>query len=249
MKLNELAQVAQYAGELLLTSGAEIYRVEDTMQRICNAYGADASAFALPTGIFLTVTRDNNTITLTSRVTERNNHFTRIADVNSFSRSLAQKHLTYDEAMQRLKGIASKKTYGFWFRMIASGLTSGVFALIFDGGISDAGVSFFIGMLVFLITVFLRALFNNQIIEYFFSGMSAGALLLCFVFFFPNINTYSVVIGSIMMQLPGVSITNAIRDGIQGDTLSGLSRFLESALFIGALACGIALVMFWGGLT
>lgn len=46
---------AALAGEILLESGAEIFRVEDTIYRIAAAYGVEeAEAFVLSSGIFLT---------------------------------------------------------------------------------------------------------------------------------------------------------------------------------------------------
>lgn len=249
MELEELAKVAQRVGELLLKSGAEIYRVEDTMQRVCAAYGAHGNAFALPTGIFVTVESGGRAMTLTLRVLERETNFTRIAQVNEFSRGLSRQRLTYEEAMARLDAIALARLYPPWLRMLSSGLISGVFALIFDGGPAEGAVAVFTGMAVFAFIRLLRPFLANLLLEYFLSGMAAGALLLVFARLLPAMNTYSVVVGSVMMQLPGVSITNAIRDGMQGDILSGLSRFLESALFIGALACGLALVMHWGGVA
>lgn len=247
MEAEELAKVAQRAGELLLKSGAEIYRVEDTTQRICAAYGARANAFALPTGIFVTVESGGQAVTLTLRVVERETNFARISQVNEFSRALSRRRLTYEDAMAKLDAIALERLYPAWMSMLASGLISGVFALIFDGGPAEGAVAVFIGVVVFAFIRLLRPLLGNILLEYFISGIAAGAMLIAFARLLPAMNTYSVVVGSVMMQLPGVSITNAIRDGMQGDILSGLARFVESALLIGALACGLALVMHWGG--
>jgi uncharacterized membrane protein YjjP (DUF1212 family) len=53
MNVREVTDIAVKAGEILLTSGAEIYRVEDTINRICEAYNIKCESFVLPTGIFV----------------------------------------------------------------------------------------------------------------------------------------------------------------------------------------------------
>lgn len=41
MESNEILNVAGLAGRLLLESGAEAYRVEETMVKICESFGVD----------------------------------------------------------------------------------------------------------------------------------------------------------------------------------------------------------------
>ena len=51
----EALDAAALAGDILLASGAEIFRVEETMARIAKAYGVTSSdTFVLSSGIFLT---------------------------------------------------------------------------------------------------------------------------------------------------------------------------------------------------
>ena len=47
---NKLAKILTKVGIILTKSGAEVHRVEDTMERICKAYGASViDAYVTPT--------------------------------------------------------------------------------------------------------------------------------------------------------------------------------------------------------
>lgn len=244
MKTSEIALLAQKAGELLLISGAEIYRVEETINRICKAYGAYSDAFALPTGIFITVKDDSgDTVTLTLRIKERANDFTKIAEVNNFSRETAHNPLSFDEAMEALKKIENSRHYPYPLRMVTSGATAMVFSLMFGGGLIEGTTALITGILIFLTVNSIRKIFTNQILEYFLSGMLSGVIVLIAGLIFKRLDVYSIIIGSIMMQLPGVAITNGIRDGINGDIVSAIARIIEAILWVTALGVGVAVVL------
>ena len=56
MEYGALMEMAVRAGEIMLASGAEVYRVEDTITRICKACRIDhVEIFATPTGIFVSL--------------------------------------------------------------------------------------------------------------------------------------------------------------------------------------------------
>jgi len=71
--------------------------------------------------------------------------------------------------------------------------------------------------------------------------LSAAAVRL-----FPQINEYKVIIGSILLYLPGVSITNGIKDALYGDIVASLTRLGEAILLVGILAAGVAISLFIG---
>ena len=110
MKTNEVMDVALKAGEILLKSGAEIYRVEDTVHRISNSYNVKAEVFALPTGIFITVIgSDGEPVSFIRRIKERSVNLKRIEMINSFSRDLQKKTILYNDAVNILSQIQNEK--------------------------------------------------------------------------------------------------------------------------------------------
>lgn len=244
MKTSDLAIIAQKAGELLLKSGAEIYRVEETINMICKAYGATSNSFALPSGIFFSVTDNaSETVTLILRVKKREVNFSKIAMVNDFSRKVLQNRVSLAEALQTLSKIENTKSYPFMIRLLASGIVATVFCIMFGGKLFESGVSFIAGILIFLTVKGISKISRYQFLEYFCAGLVAGLVCLFASFIFKEVNIYSIIIGSVMMQLPGVSITNGIRDALHGDIVSSVARLLESALWVTAIGVGVALVI------
>lgn len=244
MKTSDIALLAQKAGELLIKSGAEIYRVEETINRICSAYGACGDAFALPTGIFITVKgKCGDTITLTVRIKERVNDFSKISKVNNFSRTVSKSPMSFGEAMECLISIEEEKHYPTAIRAIVSGAAASVFSLMFGGGFTEAMIALLSGSLIFIVINNIRHILTNQIFEYLISGILCGIIVLIAGKIFPQLYAYSIIIGSVMMQLPGVAITNGIRDGISGDIVSAIARILEALLWVTALGTGVAVVL------
>ena len=58
-----------------------------------------------------------------------------------------------------------------------------------------------------------------------------------------NLDMDIVIVSAIMPIVPGVAITNAIRDTLQGDYLSGCARILEAFLKAASIALGVGLGM------
>ena len=92
--MNEILQVAMFAGQMILENGGETYRVEETIWRICKIYGADeAESFATPTGIMASICHQGKTYSLTRRVSNRTVNLDKIDIVNDLSRSIQSKNI------------------------------------------------------------------------------------------------------------------------------------------------------------
>ena len=64
----------------------------------------------------------------------------------------------------------------------------------------------------------------------------------------PVLHMDKIMIGDIMLLIPGIAMTNAVRDVLVGDTITGIMRFIETFLWAGALACGfMAAIWLIGG--
>ena len=128
---DQLLQSAAYAGQLLLESGAEIYRVEDTICRICLNYGAqEASSIVLPTGIFVTIVAGGRSVSKIVRIKSRGLDIDRIDRINTLSRQ--SKTLSLDEFLAQLRAIARLRPYSL-SRRIAAGARP-VFRLVLRAG-------------------------------------------------------------------------------------------------------------------
>ena len=106
MDFDKVLHIATFAGRIILESGGETYRVEETICRICAAYGVRyAESFVTPTGIMVSVYDENNyTTTLVKRVTNRTVDLQKIHLVNELSRKLYTEKYSLDEVLEKYKG-------------------------------------------------------------------------------------------------------------------------------------------------
>lgn len=244
MTVRELIDVAHKAGEILLCSGAEIYRVEDTVTRIFRAYGAESECFVLLTGIFIS-SRDETgeTVTMIKRIKGHSFDLKRIELVNEFSRSLQGNQLEYAEALAALRKIEESPKYSFLVRIAAAGITAFVYALLFKGGVAEGLIALLISMVIYLIRDRIGRLGVFQFFEFFVSGLIAGTLSIIALKFVPDVSIYKIIVGAVMILVPGVALTNGIKDALYGDTVSSLYRLAEAVFISIAVGSGVGIML------
>lgn len=242
MNPNRVIQLAMKTGSLLLESGAETYRVEDTVVRICNTYGmSDTSCFCTQTGIMLSSVYDGNSFAQVARIQSRSTNLDRIGNLNQLSRDA--KVIALDDYAKRLDEIVATKTYSLLMNIVFAGICTFGFTLINQGSIQDAIAGFTLGGIVRFCTLYLE----NKGLNSFFttSGcafiITMSAVILESMNLITNRNT--VIVGAIMLLVPGLSITNALRDSIAGDLVSGTARAVEAFLIAVAVAVGSGIAM------
>ncbi|MGG5462549.1 threonine/serine exporter family protein [Clostridium sp. B9] len=246
MDFDKVLHIATFAGRIILESGGETYRVEETICKICAAYGVRyADSFVTPTGIMVSVYDENNyTTTLVKRVTSRTVNLQKIHLVNELSRQIYIEKLSLDEVLEKLIDInQNSPKYDLKTNLIFSAIGAAGFTTILGGKLEDCLVSFFVGMFVQLVTLKAGKLGINT----FFINSLGGAIAAILSLIAYNLGVGSsldtMIIGSIMLLVPGLSITNAIRDTIAGDLISGLIRAAEAFLVAVSIAVGTGMVM------
>jgi len=240
MEIREVLDIALEAGEILLRNGAETYRVEDSITRICNAYGHPCEAIVLPTGIFLTVYSSGfESETSVRRIKVRTLDLTKIDRINSFSRKISSHPLSYEEAKKELEEIKRLGYYPPAIQFIASTVVSFAYAILFGGNLTDGIIAFVIGGLLYLMNFFMVKSDYFPFLIYFVIGFFSGFTSMISEFLISGSNAYIIIISSIIMFLPGVAMTNGIRDLLASDTISGLTRLGEAFLIVLALGMGV----------
>ncbi len=244
-EVRKLLNLAMITGEALLRNGAETYRVEDTMNRICNSRTniTNVDSFVTHTGIFLTLEHENQVYTHLKRVKKLGYNLDKISQINDFSRKYVRENIPLDEGIQQINQIINDKDYPRLVKLICVSFSSSFFALIFGGDIFDYISSITTSFLTLLI---LDLLSSHNL--GFFLDCFLGALLASFFSYITlrlglSSNVDIVIIGSIMCLVPGIPITNSIRDTMSGDSLSGLSKGIEAIFSALAIAFGVGLIL------
>lgn len=241
-----LLDTAVLAGEIMLCSGAETYRVEDTMYHILKTSEAESiEALALMTGIVATLNSPDmeQPMTIMKAVNDRTTNLNHIIQVNDISRRYCGGELTLEETYRKLKQIGGMQYSRTLCNIALVGVASG-FAMMFGGSFLDVAVTAMVGILLAGIITLGQKLRMNVIIVDILSSMGIAVLAIIMkTYVIQTINMDTVIISAIMPLVPGVAITNAIRDTLQGDYLSGGARVLEAFLKAASIALGVGIGM------
>ena len=239
-----LANTAMLAGEIMLCSGAETYRVEDTMYHILKTSNIETTqVIAMMTGLVVTLNdpRFEQPVTMMRRVSERSTNVSNIVKVNDISRRYCEGKISLEEAYEELKHAKGKQYNRLLYNLATIGIAVG-FAMMFGGSLHDIIAAAVVGAVLAGVMTIGKIAKLSSVLVHVLSGLGIAMLtVLIQRVLFADLSVNIVIASSIMPIVPGVAITNAIRDTIQGDYLSGCARILEAFLVAMAIAVGAGL--------
>ncbi|TQR20420.1 threonine/serine exporter family protein [Psychrobacillus vulpis] len=231
------------AGRLMMESGAETYRAEDTMDRMAISQKlTDSQSFVMPTGIIFS---GNKTLpTKLVRISSRTTDLEKIASVNAVSRRLVKAEITLEEAYDELKKIENgHRKYPFWIQILAASIASGAFLLLFGNKLEDVPTALVAGGLGYMVANLLEEKTRVKFFAEFFAAIVVSFIATLSVSLGLGLEVDKIIIGSVMPLVPGLLITNAIRDLMAGHFISGVSKGAEAFLTAFAIGAGVALIL------
>lgn len=237
-----LARTAVLAGEIMLVSGAEIARIEGTIQYIlscCPERKAQTMVFS--TGIFVSLDGgDGEAITLVRRVQERSTNLGRIYLVNEVSRKLCSGRMEVMEAYRELERIKDSCQYRRWLKALSYMFIAFFFGVVLKGSPADCVAAAItggvLGAVVYMASSMHLNDFCTNALGAFSLGVTASVLSR---WMFVGSSTDIIIISAIMPLVPGVIFTTAVRDTLNGDYSSGAARMLEAIVTALAVAAGV----------
>jgi uncharacterized membrane protein YjjP (DUF1212 family) len=241
-----IMEVCLLAGKIMLQSGGETYRVEDTMMRMAAAFGIEQShSYVTPTGIIFSAEgKEETTKTKLIRISERSTDLKKVALVNSISRRISSGEINLQESLHLLKELDSlHATFPFMVQVAAAASSSGCFMIMFNGQWNDFIPAMLSGGLGYLSFVYFHRFVPIKFFSEFLASFIIGFLSFIFVKMGVGHQLDKIIIGSVMTLVPGLLVTNAIRDLMAGHLVSGLSKGAEAFLTAFAIGSGIAFVL------
>ena len=231
-------------GEGMLKCGAEIGRVENTIERICKAYGAvHVEVFSIISAIIAGVRMaDGSYSSQIRRVYNSENNYYKLEIFNEISRKICKDTPPLDEVDSMIKEAKTKKLYPVWFSIIAAIFATGGFAVFFGGSLRDGIASGLVGAMIYVTNILLDKRMNS--LAKTLVNSLVGGFLSCFavkIGFGENLS--AIMIGSIMFQIPGLSFGTALRDLLGGDLLAGSLRTIQALISAVMIAFGYILAM------
>ena len=240
----QLINLALDAGELMLASGAETFRVQDTMLRILSVSGREKiEALAMCTLLIATLPTEHGPLSMTRGVKSRAVNFEKICAVNDMSRAFVSGEITIDEASERCKEIYHAPNFKFSTRALGYAINGAGFAVMVGGGWMEGFLSFFIALLMGITLVY----FSDKKVPFFFGplmgGLVTGLVACAFHIFLPGTQLDKMIIGTMKALLPGLALSKAMRDLLEGNLISGNSKVVEVLLNAVSIAGGVAIAL------
>lgn len=247
-----LLNTASTMGLRMLESGAEAYRVEDSLQRLCRAYGADScEIFAIPSLLIVSLCDpEGHSHTRVRRLYRRGTNLWQVDQLNSLCRAVCQGTPPFPEVNGSLARLAEAKGYSPLLQLAGFAFVAAFFTLLFKGTAADALCSLVAGAVIFFAKYPME---RHRANSFFVNGACsflAALTAIAGVRLGVGQNLDKIIIGAFMGLVPGVAITNFMRDVLEGDLFAGITKLTESLLTATALALGAGIALsLLGGAT
>lgn len=235
------------AGKIMIENGSDMARVDDALYRIAkNAGIQEPKIFETTTGIMMSIPASHN-----AQVEPIQRRFgidlEKIARVNEASRKFQSHELTLAQFYQRLQEINEKVPFfAFHWQILAAGLVSGTLQVLYGGSWFDFLPTFVIGLIGYAVFYGVNMRLKLKFVSEFLGAAVISILASLALRYHLGQNADMIVIGAIMPLVPGVPITNAVRDILAGHILSGIARATEAFLSACAISMGVGLILrFW----
>ena len=244
--MNDLEVLKQIneIGYLLLKHGAEIYRVEESLKRMCEGLGfQNIEVFAIPSYFSLSLTlHDGTPYQSTKRSRTNRIHLDHLYELNCLVRKISNQEIAIEDIEKEIQDIQSQPL-NLPLILIGYVISAAMFCLFFGGGVREAIVSGIIGFLLYYFIYLMERLNINGIVRTLLSSMLLASIAIISYKLHLISNLQATITGTLMILVPGIAITNSLRDIIGGDYVSGLSRMIEALLIAASIAIGVGIMM------
>ncbi|MBP1545984.1 MAG: threonine/serine exporter family protein [Oscillospiraceae bacterium] len=236
----QLTGICAEIARLLIKYGAEIYRVEDTISRICRAYDhSEAEIYATPANFIITVKDKNNVPCTDSKsISGRDTNLDRVGKINELSRFICSEKPEAEIILKKLELIKNRKTYSPAVIYTSYFVAGGAFTMFFGGTPLEALFGGILGLVIHFLSIKLKKVGASAFLNAVVCSMAVSflAVAISYIGFVPRFD--KMIIGATMALAPGVALTNCMRDFISGDFISGIYTLTEALLIAVGLAVG-----------
>lgn len=231
-------------GRAMLVSGADVNLVENWIQRLGLTVGAvSMNVFVITSSIVVTMRLPSGKhLTQTRRITGSCTDFQKLEELHKLCLRCEEGSITTAQLAKRIEEL-DQQAIPSPFLYLGGILAAGGFAVFFGGTLVDGLVSALFGVVICLMMQFVRPFAPNTTIFNFLASLVPGLGIATLCTAVPELHLDQIMMGDVMILIPGIAITNSLRDVLAGDTIAGILRLAESLLWAGAMALGFITAM------
>lgn len=232
----DVLKFASDAGRVLLENGAEISRVEETMERIADNYGESGEKFfVLSNGIFTTGKSYANA----EFIPMKGARLEKVVEVNQLSREIAAHKIPLPMAVEMLERIKNLPSKPVWEQFLGAGFGCAGFCIIFGGSLLDCMASLCSALILYLFVLKVSTPYLSKTLGNICGGFIGTILCILFNLMVPQTNLGNMVVGTLILLIPGVPFTNGLRDVANEDYLAGITRLADALMMFLCIAIGV----------
>lgn len=245
--MRDVLDLAMNMGRVLLKNGAEIFRVEETIEHVCRRFHIkDVESFVMSNGIFMTARDEAEEVyAKVKHIPISGFHLGIVTEVNDLSREISAGKVGLEEAKERLRRIEAMPPKRGRFRVFAAGIGSGCFCYLLQANLWESMLAVVIGCLLYIFVIFAE---NHRLSKIIIHIVGGGLITIMALFAlqipwpFP-VRIDKLIIGSILPLVPGLAFVNSIRDIANSDFISGIVRIVDALLVFVYIAIGVGFVL------
>ena len=228
----------------LIECGCSSNRVEMLATRLGVSWGFEVEALAIPTGVWITIRRDGENIIELTRVRNWAVDLDRLARLNDLVETFHAHHISLAEAHRRLKHeVSAKPPYGKVATVIAGAGTSPILVFNYGGSMLEVALALPIGAVVQVLHKYVLVGENQRYLSDFVSAAFVATYACICHHFFQDVDIPRLVVGGIVVLVPGLVVVNAVHEVAQKNLVSGAAKLLEAMVITAALGCGVGFVL------
>lgn len=245
MDYNRIVQLILDVGEELLKSGAENFRLEDSLYRMCKSYGFKRyDVYAIPSNLQITVeTPEGEIITQIRQIESTDIDFDRLDYLNNLSRYVCANHPDEKKFREKYEEVMNRKEPHPAIKYLAGVMGGAGFAVFFGCNLADAVVAAVVSLMIVIVGGWLGKRENNVLIYNLILAFLSEMIILSAIRLGIGNHPDRVMIGIVMLLISGLGVTNGIREVLQRDFISGALNIMNSMLGASGIAFGIALAI------
>lgn len=251
--MNDIEYILDFTvslGGRMLATGANLERVNDTMNRICLSYHLNSiSIFSLSSTLIISAkTADNVPGTRQLAVPPASNHLEKLNRFNQLSRRICAETPPPETLAGLLKEAENIKEYSIVTIVIGQIIAMTSLGVIFGGTVKDIIAIDLVSFVLFWIIRWLNKPNLNHIIVNTLCMWAAGTLAILLTHLGLGDHLFIIIITCSMMLIPGIPLVNAFRNILCGNEMNGILEFLKVILETLAIVLGVILsIFFFGG--
>lgn len=238
-----IKDVVMLAARVLLESGAEGTRVEDTMTRIAKKLGyTESNSFVTNTVIQFTLHTESYPRIF--RIKSRDTNLIKISQANEISRQITSGEISLENAKMQLEQIyVAKRDSSLPFKGLAAAIIALSFLYLQGGKLVDVITAILAGGIGYLVVEILDRKLHAQFIPEFIGSLVIAIIAVIGNHLVPGSNLATIIISAVMPIVPGVLITNAIQDLFGGHMLMFTTKSLEALVTAFGIGAGVSSIL------